>query len=373
MLRVVHCIYDDPRNPWVGGGGAMRVFEIYRRLAGRVDATVLTGSFPGATSETIGGVRYCRLGAASPYPWSRWTYARAATRHLAQIPYDVAVYDFSVYTPIRLPRKQRTGLVVHMLHGPTAEDRWGRFVGPMVRRYEGSLLRQARWISTTSHWMEKQLRPLVATEARIVLIGSGVPEEFTRVVRREADYLLYYGRFDIFQKGLDTLLSAFAKLAAQVPQLNLRIAGRGKDELHLGDRIRELGLQGRVRIISGATREEVLSLMAGALALVMPSRLEGLPMVPAEAMAAGVPVIATAVGAVPEVVDPPAGGVLVRPDDPDALAGAVLELVNDPAHRTALSQSARKSAERFSWDTVADDHLEFLCAIADEGGAFALT
>lgn len=351
----------------------MRVFEIYRRLAGRVDATVLTGSFPGAKSETLDGVRYCRLGAASPYPWSRWTYARAATRYLARIPYDVAIYDFSVYTPLRLPRNRRTGVVVHMLHGPTADDRWGRFVGPTVRHYERALLRKAGWISTTSHWMEEQLRPLVATEARIVVIGSGVPEEFTRVVRREADYLLYYGRFDIFQKGLDTLLSAFAMLAAQVPQLNLRIAGRGKDEVRLNDRVRELGLERRVRIISQATREDVLSLFAGAIALVMPSRLEGLPVVPAEAMAAGVPVIATAVGAVPEVVDPPAGGVLVRPGDPDALAWAVLGMLNDSARREALSQSARKSAERFSWDTVADHHLGFLHAIADEGGAFSLT
>ncbi len=207
----------------------MRVFEIYRRLAGQVDATVLTGNFPGARCETLDGVRYRRLGASSPYPWSRWTYAGAATRLLARAPYDAAVYDFSVYTPLRLPRNRPVGLVVHMLHGPTAEDRWGHILASGVRRYERTLLRQAQWISTTSRWMEEQLKPLVLPTARIVLIGSGVPDEFARVSRREADYLLYYGRFDFFQKGLDTLLSAFARIASVTP-IELRVAGEGKDE-----------------------------------------------------------------------------------------------------------------------------------------------
>jgi len=77
-LRVLHFIYDDPANPWVAGGGAVRVFELYRRLGGRVDATVVTGNYPGAADGVQGGVRYLRLGATGPYALSRLTYARAA-------------------------------------------------------------------------------------------------------------------------------------------------------------------------------------------------------------------------------------------------------------------------------------------------------
>jgi glycogen(starch) synthase len=372
MLRVAHCIYDDPHNPWVGGGGAMRVFEIYRRLAGQVEATVLTGNFPGAQDEFLEGVHYHRLGASAPYPWSRWTYARAATRFLARGVYDVGVYDFSVYTPLRLPGNRPVGLVVHMLHGPTADDRWSPLLGWGVRRYERSLLRRVSWISTTSLWMEAQLRLLIRPEIRIHVIGSGVPDEFTRVQRREENYLLSYGRFDLFQKGLDTLLQAFARVAPAFPGVDLRIAGRGKDETRVRELVREMGLQDRVQVLPGVKEEEVLALFAGALALVMPSRLEGLPMVPAEAMAAGVPVIATQVGAVHEVVDPPAGGILIPPDDSGALASAMRTLMEDPARREALSRSARRSAERFSWDAVAERHLDFLRAVAaDRGGTGA--
>ncbi|HEX8271971.1 MAG TPA: glycosyltransferase [Longimicrobiaceae bacterium] len=363
-MRVLHCIYDDPRNPWVGGGGSLRVLEIYRRLAGRVDATVATGSFPGARDETIDGVRYLRLGARSPYPWSRWTYSRAATELLARGEYDAAVYDFSVYTPLRIPRDRPVGLVVHMLHGPTARGRFGRLLGGAVDAAERRSLGRARWVSTTSRWMTDQLRPLLAPGAQVELIGSGVPDEFARVERREADFLLCYGRFDVYQKGLDTLLHAWARIARERPGVELRLAGRGKDEARVRELARELGVAERVRIVPDVERPQVLELFSGALALLMPSRLEGLPMVPAEAMAAGVPVVAASVGAVPEVVDPPRGGILVPPDDPAALAAAALRLLDDPAARAATSASARVSAERFSWDSVAERHLEFLQRIA---------
>jgi glycosyltransferase involved in cell wall biosynthesis len=366
-MRVLHCIYDDPRNPWVGGGGSMRVLEIYRRLAGRVDATVATGNFPGARDETVDGVRYLRLGARSPYAWSRWTYARAATRLLARGDYDAAVYDFSVYTPLRIPRGRPVGLVVHMLHGPTARGRFGGVLGGAVDAAEHRSLRRARWVSTTSRWMTDQLRPLLAPDARVALIGSGVPDEFARVERREGGFLLCYGRFDVYQKGLDTLLHAFARIARERPGVELRLAGRGKDEERVRELARELGVADRVRLMPNVERAQVLELFSGALALLMPSRLEGLPMVPAEAMAAGVPVVAAAVGAVPEVVDPPRGGILVPPDDPDALAAAALRLLDDPAARAATSASARVSAERFSWDAVAERHLEFLREIAAAG------
>ncbi|HEU0054532.1 MAG TPA: hypothetical protein VFQ39_15195, partial [Longimicrobium sp.] len=124
-MRVLHCIYDDPRNPWVGGGGAVRLFEIYRRLAGEVDVTLATGRFPGAEDATVEGVRYVRMGAAGPYAWSRMSYAAAATRLLAKGDYDAAVFDFSAYTPIRVPAGRPVGLALGQLAGPTARRRWG--------------------------------------------------------------------------------------------------------------------------------------------------------------------------------------------------------------------------------------------------------
>jgi glycosyltransferase involved in cell wall biosynthesis len=366
MLRVLHCIYDDPQNPWVGGGGGVRVYELYRRLRDRVDATVLTGNYPGATDTELDGVRYQRLGARRPYAWSRWTYARAASRRLERAEYDAAVFDFSVYTPLRLPADRPVGVTVHHLTGPTARARWGVLVGSALAWAERRMLSRVRWLSATSQVTQSALREIVAHRAEIVPVGAGVADEFFDLARREADYILFFGRLDWFQKGLDTLLDALDLLRREHPGLQLWIAGRGKDRERVEQRANELGVSEHLRLLGSVSEVERLRLFAGARVLLMPSRFEGFGMVAAEAMAAGVPIVASAAGALPEVVDSPSGGVLVPPGDAAQLAAEVAKLLADAGRREALSRSARAAAERFRWENVACQHLEFLTRIAGE-------
>ena len=366
MLRVLHCIYDDPGNPWVAGGGAVRVRELYRRLRDRVDVTVASGSYPGARDEEVQGVLYVRLGAQAPYAWSRWTYSRAASQMLRSASYDVAVFDFSVYTPLTLPRGRPLVLTVHHVTGPTARARWGSVIGSAVAAAERRAIRQARWLTATSRATLEELRPLVRRGAAISLVAAGVPDELFTLSRDEQDYLLFFGRLDWFQKGLDTLLDAAHLLVQRRSGIRLLLAGRGKDAERVERRSRELGIRDSLELIGGVSDEDKMKLFAGARILLMPSRFEGFGMVAAEAMAAGVPVIAAAAGSLPEVVDPPAGGVLVPPGNAPALAAAVEQLLYDPARRASLSTSARCSAERFRWDTVANAHYEVLRRAAEQ-------
>ena len=363
-MKVLHLIYDDPRNPWVAGGGAVRAFEIYRALGDRVDATIVSGSYPGARDETVEGVRYRRLGARRPYAWSRLTYAMAASRLLRTASYDVAAFEFSVYTPILLPRDRPIGLVIHHLTGATSRDRFGRVVGGAVAALERRMLRRARHISLSAEWAVDQVRPL-ASAAELHVVGAGVGQAFFELERDEGDYLLYFGRLDIFQKGLDTLVAAYARLRAlrdDVPPL--LIAGRGKDAAAVERMAREAAVADHVRMLGPVSDAERLNLLAGARVLLMPSRFEGFGMVAAEAMAAGVPLVASRAGSLPEVVDAPRGGVLVPPGDAEALAAEVARLLDDDARRAALSASARRSARRYQWDAVADRHVRFLERVA---------
>lgn len=361
-MRVFHCIYDDPDNPWLGGGGARRVWEIYRRLAGRVRATVVAGRYPGARDHEREGVQYRYLGRPRPYALSRWSFARAATRLLQHAEYDAAVFDFSVYTPLRVPADRPVGHVVHMLIGPTAMHRWGRTVGGLVLRRERHMLAQARVVSTTSHWMERQLRALLPPDADLTIVRSGVSEEFFQVRREEKGYLLFYGRFDLFQKGVDTLMEAFRQVRQVRPDIELHMAGRGQHE-EIQRMAVAAGVEGSVHIHGGVSHERVLELFSGASLLVMPSRFEGLPVVAAEALAAGVPVLATDVGALDEIVTPDETGVLLPPERPGAMADAILGLLADPERRHRMSQAARESARRFRWAAVAEDHYEFLSRV----------
>lgn len=360
-MRVVHCIYDDPRNPWVGGGGAVRLEEIYRRLGGELDVTLVTGRYPGARDEVRDGIPRRRLGASKPYAWSRLTFGASATRLLAREPYDVGVFDFSAYSPVLLPQARPVGVMLGQMAGPTAQLRWGRAAGAVVGRWERRQLRGARHVAAVSPWLLEEARPYLRPDVRTAVVGAGVADDFFSVVRDEGQHLLFYGRFDIFQKGIDILLDAFTRLeAAQRPEL--RIVGRGRDEARVRAMVRERGLHD-VRVIVDPPWPALSAHLAGALALVMPSRFEGFGMVAAEAMAAGVPLVASSVDALPDVVGRDAA-ILVPPEDAASTARAVESLLLDSSERLRLSDAARRRARRWSWDIVARDHLAWLRRIA---------
>ena len=361
--KVLHVIYDDPANPWVGGGGAVRVRELYKHLTGRVNVTVATGNFPGARNETIDGIPYIRVGARKPYAWSRLTFGRAVTQMLKTAPYDAAIFDFSGYSPVFLPRNRKTGVTVHHTTEPTARHRWGRVLSFALGKVERAMMRRARRASATSLSSRETIES-IAPGMPIDMVQAGVPEELFTLERDPKGFLLYFGRLDIFHKGLDTLLESIALIAREKPNIEIRIAGRGKDAEGVAELARTLGIEKNVKLLGAVSDADRNQLFKEAEAQLMPSRFEGFGLAAAEAMAAGVPLVASSAGSLPEVVDAPRGGLLVPPGDARALADATLKLLNDPAAKESLSSSARISARRFRWSAVADAHLRFIQNIA---------
>lgn len=365
-LRVLHFIYDDPSNPWVGGGGSVRAREIYKRLVGKVDVTVVTGNYPGASDSTINGIPYIRIGAPKPYAWSRLTYARAANSMIRRAPYDAALFDFSGYTPLFLPKGRPTGVVLHHLTAPTAKARWGSVLTFTLSVLERAMIRRASYVSATSD-SSREAAERLAPGTPIDMVSAGVPEELFKLERHPEDFLLYFGRLDVFHKGIDTLLEAIAILKRTRPNIELRIAGRGKSLERITALINGLNISENVKLIGAVSDAERDQLLSTAAIQLMPSRFEGFGLAAAEAMAAGVPLIATSVGSLPEVVEAPRGGILVPSGDPEALAAATEKLLDDRLARNALSASARQSARRFSWEVVAEAHLRFIEHVASRG------
>jgi len=152
-----------------------------------------------------------------------------------------------------------------------------------------------------------------------------------------------------------TLVRALAAVGAR--PYSALVVGDGPDRRAVEAEIRSLGLEGAVRL--AGERRDVPRLLANADVFVLSSRSEGAPLSVLEAMAAGVPVVASAVGGVPELVADGVTGLLVSPGDPRALAAALDRLLADPALRRRLGAAARERVRtRFDLAAMREAHLE---------------
>jgi phosphatidylinositol alpha-mannosyltransferase len=164
--------------------------------------------------------------------------------------------------------------------------------------------------------------------------------------------MLWVGRLDP-QKGFPVAVMAFGVLAPDFPELSFVVAGDGRDRGAAGS----LAVQARRRLVMlGAVPNDVLPLYHAAADVFVAPALgqESFGIVLVEAMAAGVPVVASDIAGYREVVRPDVDGLLVRPGDAQALAMAVRRVLTDPPLAERLVAAGKARAERYAWPAVAD-------------------
>lgn len=153
------------------------------------------------------------------------------------------------------------------------------------------------------------------------------------------------------EKSHETLIAAAAILIRDFPALRFRIVGSGPRRAELEALAAARGLAAHVEFLGH--REDVPALLAGADAYVLPSRSEAFPNGAIEAMAAGLPVVASAVGGLLDLIEDGRTGRLVAPSDPDALAAAVRWLVEHPSGARAMGAAARAAVlQQYSFDRM---------------------
>jgi glycosyltransferase involved in cell wall biosynthesis len=144
-----------------------------------------------------------------------------------------------------------------------------------------------------------------------------------------------------FTKGVDVLLDAWPNVLAQVPRAALVIAGDGAMDAALRRRVSRLGLSRSVEFVGHVPPARLRLILDDSWCLVLPSRSEGLPRVVLEAMGRGRPVIASAVGGLPEMVDEGTTGHLVPAGRPEPLARAIVSLLHDPERAAKMGAEGR--------------------------------
>jgi glycosyltransferase involved in cell wall biosynthesis len=198
---------------------------------------------------------------------------------------------------------------------------------------------------------------------RLHVVPVGVDQKQFRPlphVERVPGRLMTTASADVPMKGLTYLVEALAKVRTERPDAHLVVIGRPKHKSGIPALLARHGLQGAVEFVSGVSDERVVELYAEAEVAVVPSLYEGFSLPAIEAMACGVPLVATTGGALPEVVGRHGhSGVLVAPGDAGALAAALVEALDDAAMRERLGRAGRaRVLDRFTWRRTAEGTAE---------------
>ena len=208
--------------------------------------------------------------------------------------------------------------------------------------------------------------------APVPVSPSPAGRDRARPLRAEAEsrggpVVLYAGRLRT-RKAVAVLLEAFARMWRDHPGAVLVVAGDGEQRPALEAQARRLGIDRAVRFAGARPRDAMAAEYAAADVFCLPSLYEGFPLAILEAMAAGLPVVATAVAGVPEAVADGVTGRLVPPEDADALARALAELAADRERARRMGEAGRRRIEAdFDISTVAGAYLELWRGLLDAG------
>lgn len=270
------------------------------------------------------------------------------TRALLGVPYVVSLRggDVPGFQPYDLAR-------MHRLTGGLIRFLWQR---------AGAVVPNSGGLAALARAFEPHLDyPVIPNGADTDLFSPRTGERSPGPVR-----LFFHGRV-VYQKGLDTLLAALGQIAPDMPW-ELHIAGDGPQRPELEALAARLGIADRVVFRGWMRRPELSRVLRDMDLYVFPSRDEGMPNAVLEAMASGLPVVATRIAGSEELVIPEVTGLLTAPQSATELSQAISRLLGDAQLREALGRAGRQRVEReYSWASVAARYLE-LCRSLGKAG-----
>jgi len=193
-------------------------------------------------------------------------------------------------------------------------------------------------------------------QSRVAVIPGGIDPSWFEVERlpSEKPELVFWGRMED-EKGIPELLDAMKIVVNKIPDVRLTLIGEGNRLEEYKRRVRKLGLVPRMIVPGWLSLKEIQKLSATASVAVFPSRIESFGLSVAEALGAGVPVITTNAGALPEVVEDGVTGTLVAPRNPEALAEAIYAVLENAENFRLMAERGRETArQKFSWDSAAE-------------------
>lgn len=334
------------------GGMEQSVKEISRRLALRGHHVDVFTSTIGAGKSRVERKKNLRISYLRSVEYAHTPLIFSLFFRLLRIPKDTILHLHvaQAYTPeiVCLAALLRTiPYVAHIHLDVDPSGPLGMLLAPYKRIVLGPVLRRAKHIICLSEQQKKSIGEKYRIPQRnISIIPNGVHDDFFLTKhgsKKTPPVILFVGRLSP-QKNVPLLLRAVSMLRNEV---RVEIVGEGEQREMIEALVRDLRLK-QVTLVGTQTGKDLLARYAQADMLVMPSRKEGLPFVLLEAMAAGLPIIASDISGVNETLKD--AGILIPDPRPETLAEAIDRLLENSNLRKTLAQKARRRAEHYRWD-----------------------
>jgi glycosyltransferase involved in cell wall biosynthesis len=285
--------------------------------------------------------------------------ASGVLRHRAQIVHIHSSQFFGFWRDcvhLLLARMLGCRTVFHN-HGASF-DAWAAGMGPLRLGLLRWAFETASFVVVLSpEWHRKLRRYAPRANWRVIPNGLPMPARVNDVTAAAEPAFLFLGDWTP-RKGVRDLVAATETATKQGFRGSVRLAGFEKASGQLAalrEHIHEAGCEAIIQVLGTLSIVEKDQALASADCLVLPSYAEGLPMAILEAMSYGIPVIATRVGAIPEVITDGREGFLIEPGDVSALADRMLKISGDPELRRQMGQAARRRVEaEYSLDAMVD-------------------
>ena len=354
-LSIAFLDLDDIKNPLLGGGQAKTTYELGKILARRGHRVIVYCSkYPGYKDRLDNGIYYKHIGLyTNNIKINNFLYVIAAPIYARGIKEDLVIECFTAPTSTLLSpiftKKPVIGL------GTSFEaDRFSKlyhFPFWIVERFGAKFYKYFIAYNPSHEKKMKSLNKKVITKT----IPEGVEKKFLQLERKNSKHILFLGRFDINQKGIDLLLNAYSKVENKIVY-PLIIVGVGPDKDKIKNMIRDLKLQQRVKLIGPQYGKEKMKLLSEAIFVAIPSRSESFSLFTLEAIASGAPVVIFDIPGLSWVDD--SVSLKTKLFDIDAYANNLLQMT-DASLAMKKSENAKNFSKNFTWEKVTDDFEDF--------------
>jgi glycosyltransferase involved in cell wall biosynthesis len=354
-LKITFLDFDDTDNPLLGAGQARATLEICSRLAKKGHTIeVICSKYPESKDRIEKGIKYTHIGISTKHiRLNNLIYIFLLPFIVRKVKCDVIVECFTppvstLFTPLF------TQIPVVAVSTSFEAERFSEKYHLPFDKIEKFGLRFYKYFLPSSKIYETKMKK-ANPNVKSKIIRMGVNNDYFEIKSKKGKYLLFLGRFDIHQKGIDLLLKAYRKVASKL-NYPLVIAGCGPDEVKIRELIKKYKLGKKVRLLGPTYGEKKMKVLSQAQLFLVPSRNEGFCIAALEALAAGLPVVAFDIPGlswIPKKVSLKAKVFSVNE------FAKLLTQACEKKKNLALRKNSRNVAKKYSWDDVTDEFESF--------------